>query len=96
MQTLHIDGTTYTLKDNRDLVAFTKLAQTKFRKRVFKQNQREYPTFQTTMSTHEYIDRYQMLNVVKHGLVHWNFRHAYSAVTPQYGMTLPLVEVFND
>ncbi len=95
MQTLNIDGTTYTLKDNRDLVAFTKLAQTKFRKRVYKQSQREYPTFQTTMSTHEYIDRYQMMNVVKHKLVHWNFKHAYSAVTPQYDITVPLVEVLS-
>jgi hypothetical protein len=66
MQTLNIDGTTYTLKDSRNLAAFTKLAQTKFRKRVYKQSERLFPTFQTTMSTHEYIDRYQMMNVVKH------------------------------
>lgn len=95
MQTLIIDGTTYTLKDSRDLAAFTKLAQTKFRKRVYKQSERLFPTFQTTMSTHEYIDRYQMMNVVKHGLCHWHMHHAYNDITPQYDMTLPLVEVLS-
>lgn len=96
MQTLIIDGTTYTLKFDKCPIAWAKKARTKPRKTAPKAEPRLFPTFQTTMSTHEYIDRYQMLNVVKHGLVHWNFRHAYSAVTPQYDMTLPLVEVFND
>ena len=95
MQTLNIDGTTYTLKDNRDLVAFTKLAQTKFRKRVYKQNQREFPRFETTMSTRDYIERYQAMNK-NHGLVRWHFNHAYNDITPQYDPSLPLVEVFND
>ncbi len=95
MQTLNIDGTTYTLKDNRDLAAFTKLAETKFRKRVYKQSERLFPTFETTMSTRDYIERYQMMNVRKHGLVRWHFDHAFNDITPQYDMTLPLVEVLS-
>lgn len=95
MQILHIDGTTYTLKDNRDLVAFIKLAQTKFRKRVYKQSQREYPVFQTTMSTRDYIERYQAMNK-KHSLVKWNFSHAFNDIAAQYDTSIPLVEVFND
>ena len=95
MQTLNIDGTTYTLKDNRDLVGFTKLAQTKFRKRVYKQSQREYPRFEATMSTRDYIERYQAMNK-KHYLVKWNFDHDFNDIAAQYDPSIPLVEVFND
>ena len=95
MQTIKVDGTTYTLKDNRDLVAFTKLAQTKFRKPVFKQSQREFPRFEATMSTRDYIERYQAMNK-KHYLVKWNFDHDFNDIAAQYDPSIPLVEVFND
>ena len=95
MQTIKVDGTTYTLKFDKCPIAWAKLAQTKFRKRVYKQSQREYPVFQTTMSTRDYIERYQVMNK-KHSLVKWNFNHDFNDIAAQYDPSIPLVEVFND
>jgi hypothetical protein len=95
MQTLNIDGTTYTLKFDKCPIAWAKKARTKPRKTTLKAEPRLFPTFETTMSTRDYIERYQMMNVRKHGLVRWHFNHAYNDITPQYDPSLPLVEVLS-
>ena len=94
MQKLIVENTHYTLKNDRDIIAFAKKAKTRLRARVPKQVERSFPTFQTTMSTAEYIERYQSMN--KHGLTKWEFNHAKNEVTAMYDPDIPVVEVFND
>ena len=94
-QTLHVDGTTYTLKLDRELIEFAKLARTKFRKRVFKQNDRAFPTFFIGQTTADYLDRYQSLNVKRHALSLWKFTHA-DGEAATYDPTMPLMEALED
>ena len=96
MQKLTIDNTHYTLKNDRDIIAFAKKARAKPRARVPKQVERSFPTFLTTMTTADYIERYQSMNIRAHGLSKWEFSHAENEVTAMYDPDIPLVEVFND
>lgn len=96
MQKLIVENTHYTLKNDRDIIAFAKKAKTRLRARVPKQVERSFPTFVTTMTTAEYIDRYQSMNIRAHGLSKWEFSHAENEVTAMYDPDIPLVEVFND
>lgn len=96
MQKLIVENTHYTLKNDRDIIAFAKKAKTRLRARVPKQVERSFPTFQTTMTTAEYIERYQSMNIRGHGLTKWDFKHAENEVTAMYNPDIPLVEVFND
>ena len=96
MQKLIVENTHYTLKNDRDIIAFAKKAKTRLRARVPKQVERSFPTFNLTMTTAEYIDRYQSMNITKHGLSKWDFMHAENEITAMYDPDIPLVEVFND
>jgi len=96
MQKLIVENTHYTLKNDRDIIAFVKKARAKPRARVPKQVERSFPTFVTTMTTAEYIDRYQSMNIRGHGLSKWDFMHAENETTAMYDPDIPLVEVFND
>ena len=94
MQKLIVENTHYTLKDDRDIIAFAKKVKAKPRARMPKQVERSFPTFNLTITTAEYIERYQSMN--RHGLTHWEFNHAQNEVTAMYDPDIPLVEVFND
>lgn len=96
MQKLIIENTHYTLKNDRDIIAFAKKAKTRLRARMPKQVERSFPTFNLTITTAEYIDRYQSMNIRGHGLTHWEFNHAKNETTAMYDPEILLVEVFND
>lgn len=89
MVTINIDGTSYTIKNDRDPIALTALARKKIRKATAKASQRQFPTFHSLISTREYIERYYKMN----RLGEWHFNYVDSAVTPQYDPSIPLVEV---
>jgi hypothetical protein len=90
MQTLIIDGTTYKLKFDKCPIAWAKLARKPYKPAKFK-DLRKFPK-RVDLSTADYIKQFDGLNMLQS--VQYNNLNVES--TPQYDMTLPLVEVFND
>ncbi len=90
MQTINVDGTTYTLKFDRDPIAWAKAARKPW-KPAKPKDLRKFPT-RSDLTTAEYIRQYDALNFrtpVKYNNL--NFGN-----TAQYDPTIPLLEVLND
>jgi len=88
MQTINVDGTTYTLKFDRDPIAWAKLARKPWKPAKSK-DLRKFPA-RSDLSTAEYIRQYDSLN----------FRMPVQYDPPlndtgtaQYDPTIPLLEV---
>ena len=90
MQTLHIDGTTYTLKFDKCPIAWTKLARKPYKPAKFK-DLRKFPK-RSDLSTADYIRQFDGLNMLQTV----QYDNLNMTGTAQYDMTLPLIEVFND
>lgn len=91
MQTLHIDGTTYRVKFDRDPLELAKLARKPYKPKKPK-DIRKFPVWTPAMSTGEYVRKFAKLNnltVVKYDYL--NFGN-----TAQYDPTIPLLETFTD
>lgn len=87
MQTLHIDGTTYKLRFDRDILAFAKLARKPYKPAKFK-DLRQFPK-RSDLSTLDYIRAFEQLN----NLVRVDYNNVSTA---QYDPTMPLMEVLDD
>jgi hypothetical protein len=90
MQTINVDGTTYTLKFDRDPIAWAKAARKPY-KPAKPKDLRKFPA-RSDLTTAEYIRQYDALNFrtpVKYNNL--NFGN-----TAQYDPTIPLLEVLND
>ena len=90
MQTLNIDGTRYTLKFDKCPIAWSKLARKPY-KPAKPKDIRKFPKH-ADLSTADYIKQFDGLNMLQS--VQYDNLNVES--TPQYDMTLPLIEVFND
>ena len=87
MQTINVDGTTYTLKFDRDPIAWAKAARKPW-KPAKPKDLRKFPA-RSDLTTAEYIRQYDALNCrtpVKYDNL--NFGN-----TAQYDPTIPLLEV---
>lgn len=92
MQTLHIDGTTYRVKFDRDPIELAKLARKPWKPKKPK-DIRKFPTWQgNATSTAGYIRQFDALNSLRS--VEYHGASEYSAA--QYDPTVPLLETFND
>jgi hypothetical protein len=90
MQTINVDGTTYTLKFDRDPIAWAKAARKPW-KPAKPKDIRKFPA-RLDLTTAEYVRQYDALNFrvpVKYNNL--NFGN-----TAQYDPTIPLLEVLND
>lgn len=90
MQTLHIDGTTYRVKFDRDPLELAKLARKPWKPKKPK-DIRKFPV-RADLSTAEYIKRFDALNFLQP--VDYNGASAETAA--QYDPSIPLLETFND
>lgn len=91
MQTLNIDGTTYTVKFDRDPIELAKLARKPYKPKKPK-DIRKFPLWTPAVSTAEYIKRFDSLNFLQ--AVQYTGASADTAAL--YDPTIPLCEVFND
>jgi hypothetical protein len=91
MQTIVIDGTTYKVKFDRDLIELAKLARKPYKQKKPK-IVRQFPTWSPDVSTAEYIKRFDNLN----NLARVDYHGASAETAAQYDSTIPLCEVFTD
>jgi len=91
MQTLKIDGTTYKVKFDRDPVQLTKAARKAWKPKKPK-DLRKFPTWTPTVSTADYIRRFDALNFLQS--VDYDGVSTESAA--QYDPTMPLFEVIDE
>ena len=88
MQTLHIDGTTYRVKFDRDPLELAKAARKPYKPKKPK-DIRKFPTYTAGgTSTAEYIKRFDALNCLQS--VKYHGASEYSAA--QYDPSIPLLE----
>jgi hypothetical protein len=87
MQTVKIDGTTYTVKFDRDPLELAKLARKPYRPKKPK-DIRKFPTWAPAVSTAEYIKRFDSLN----NLQSVDYHGASAETSAQYDPTIPLIE----
>ena len=87
MQTLKIDGTTYKVKFDRDPVELAKLARKAWKPKKPK-DIRKFPTWTPTVSTADYIRRFDALNFLQSV----NYTGASAETAAQYDPTIPLLE----
>lgn len=92
MQTLNIDGTTYTLKFDKCPIAWAKLARKAYRPAKPKDLRKFPKNVSVTMSTGDYIRQFEKLNMLQ-AVEYTNLNYTSTAY---YDPSLPLVEVFND
>jgi hypothetical protein len=91
MQTINIDGTTYRVKFDRDPIELAKLARKPYKPKKPK-DIRKFPLWTESVSTAEYIRRFDVLNFLQAV----RYDGASTDTTAQYDPTIPLCEVFND
>lgn len=92
MQTLHIDGTTYRVKFDRDPLELAKLARKPYKPKKPK-DIRKFPVWQgNATSTAGYIRQFDALN----RLQPVDYNDANEHGTAQYDPSIPLFEVLND
>jgi hypothetical protein len=91
MQTIKIDGTTYTLKFDRDPIAWAKAARKAWKPAKFK-DLRKFPTWTPTVSTADYIRRFDALNFLQSV----DYTGASTESAAQYDPTIPLLEDLSD
>jgi hypothetical protein len=90
MQNLTIDGTTYKLRFDRNILAFAKLARKPYKPSKPK-DLRKFPK-RSDLSTLDYIRAFEQIN----GLVRVDYDNASDIGTAQYDPTMPLMEVLDD
>lgn len=90
MQILNIDGTTYKVKFDRDVIALTKAARKPYKPAKFK-DIRKFPK-RVDLSTADYIREFDQLNMLQSV----QYDNLNLTDTAQYDPSIPLVEVFND
>ena len=90
MQTVNIDGTTYTIKFDRDPIALAKLARKPYKLARFK-DLRKFPK-RADLSTADYIREFDKLNC----LVSIQYIGANETGTPYYDSTIPLLQEMHD
>jgi hypothetical protein len=91
MQTINVDGTTYTLKFDRDPIAWAKAARKPY-KPAKPKDIRKFPT-RLDLTTAEYVRQYDALNF-RVPVQYWPALN--DTGTAQYDPTIPLLEVLND
>ena len=92
MQTLHIDGTTFKVKFDRDPLELTKAARKPYKAKKPKDIRKFPRDTGRQLSTGEYVREFEKLNnltVVKYDYLNFGS-------TAQYDPTIPLFEVSND
>jgi hypothetical protein len=87
MQTLTIDGTTYTLKFDKCPIEWAKLARKAWKPKKPK-DLRKFPTWTPAVSTADYIRRFDALNFLQSV----DYIGASDTGTAQYNPTMPLLE----
>jgi len=87
MQTINIDGTTYTLKFDRDPIAWAKAARKAWKPKKPK-DIRKFPTWTPNMSTAHYIRRFDALNFLQPV----DYTGASTESAAQYDPSIPLLE----
>lgn len=90
MQVIKIDGTTYRVKFDCDVIALTKAARKPYKPAKFK-DLRKFPK-RVDLSTADYIRQFDELNM----LLPVQYDNLNMTATAQYDSSIPLVEVFND
>jgi hypothetical protein len=91
MQTLIIDGTTYKVKFDRDPIELAKAARKPYKPKRPK-DIRKFPLWTESVSTAEYIRRFDVLNFLQPV----QYTGASAETAAQYDPTIPLCEVFNE
>ena len=91
MQTIIVDGTTYKVKFDRDPIELAKLARKPYKPKKPK-DIRKFPFWTESVSTAEYIRRFDVLNFLQPV----QYAGASTDTAAQYDPTIPLCEVFND
>jgi hypothetical protein len=87
MQTINIDGTTYKVKFDRDPVELAKAARKAWKPKKPK-DIRKFPTWTPTVSTADYIRRFDALNFLQSV----DYTGASAENAAQYDYTMPLFE----
>ena len=87
MQTIKIDGTTYKVKFDRDPVELAKAARKAWKPKKPK-DLRKFPTWTPTVSTADYIRRFDALNFLQPV----DYTGASTEGAAQYDPTMPLLE----
>ena len=92
MQTLHIDGTTYRVKFDRDPLELAKAARKPYKPKKPK-DIRKFPVYTAGItSTADYIRRFDNLNCLQA----LDYHGASAETAAQYDPSIPLFEVLND
>jgi hypothetical protein len=91
MQTINIDGTTYTLKFDRDPVELAKAARKPYKQKKPK-DIRKFPV-RSDLTTAEYARQFESLNFLVPGDY---FPRLNVIKTAQYDPTIPLLEDLSD
>lgn len=87
MQTINIDGTTYKVKFDRDPLELAKAARKPYKQKKPK-DIRKFPVWALTMSTADYIRRFDALNFLQSV----DYTGASADTAAQYDPTIPLLE----
>jgi len=91
MQTINIDGTTYKVKFDRDPVELAKAARKPYKTKKPK-DIRKFPTWTPTVSTADYIRRFDALNFLQS----IDYTGASADTAALYDYTMPLLEDLSD
>jgi hypothetical protein len=91
MQTLNIDGTTYTLKFDKCPIEWAKLARKAWKPKKPK-DIRKFPVIGVSTSTYDYIRRFDELNFLRSV----NYHNASPRGHAAYDPTIPLLEELSD
>lgn len=91
MQTIKVDGTTYKVKFDRDPVELAKAARKAWKPKKPK-DLRKFPTWTPTVSTADYIRRFDALNFLQPV----DYTGASTEGAAQYDPTMPLLENLTD
>lgn len=92
MQTINIDGTTYTVKFDRDPTELTKAARKPYKPKKPK-DIRKFPNdYAGTMSTGDYVRQFESLNC----LIKTEYENLDYSRTALYDPSIPLLEVISN
>lgn len=92
MQTINVDGTTYTVKFDRDPTELAKLARKPYKPKKPKDIRKFPKDYAGTMSTGDYVRQFETLN----NLMQTEYENLDYSRTALYDSTIPLLEVLND
>ena len=92
MQTLNIDGTTYTLKFDKCPIEWAKLARKPYKTKKPKDIRKFPKDYAGTMSTGDYVRQFEGLNM----LIKTEYDNLNYSGTALYDPTIPLMEILTD